>query len=108
MVFFLPGLAAEYRLKRVHIFLVVDSSGGNIVHQVASQAVKSKIHVLPNILLNPMFGGQTRTASETRLDTKYFVMIQDRDWYWKAFLPEGENRDHPACNPFGQGVLLAL
>ena len=48
-----------------------------------------------------MFGGQERTKSEVRLDGKYFVTIRDRDWYWRAFLPEGEDRDHPACNPFG-------
>ncbi|GLT64471.1 hypothetical protein SLA2020_369620 [Shorea laevis] len=54
-----------------------------------------------------MFGGQERTASEKRLDGKYFVTTQDRDWYWKAFLPEGEDRDHPACNPFGpKGQIL--
>ena len=29
------------------------------------------------------------------------MRLKDRDWYWRAFLPEGENRDHPACNPFG-------
>ncbi|KAJ0469049.1 putative carboxylesterase [Helianthus annuus] len=93
--------------SKAHIFLAGDSSGGNIVHQVALRAVKSQICILGNILLNPMFGGQTRTESETRLDTKYFVTIQDRDWYWKAFLPEGEDRDHPACNPFGpRGISL--
>lgn len=93
--------------SKVHIFLAGDSSGGNIVHQVALRAVKSQIQVLGNILLNPMFGGQTRTESEKRLDTKYFVTIRDRDWYWKAFLPEGEDRDHPACNPFGpRGITL--
>lgn len=87
--------------SKVHIYLVGDSSGGNIVHNVALRAVKEGIEVLGNILLNPMFGGQERTESEKRLDGKYFVTIQDRDWYWRAFLPEGEDRDHPACNPFG-------
>ncbi|MBA0716390.1 hypothetical protein Golax_015223 [Gossypium laxum] len=48
-----------------------------------------------------MFGGQERTESERRLDGKYFVALRDMDWYWRAFLPEGEDRDHPACNPFG-------
>ncbi|KAF8084485.1 hypothetical protein N665_0716s0030 [Sinapis alba] len=47
-----------------------------------------------------MFGGEERTESEKRLDGKYFVTVRDRDWYWKAFLPEGEDREHPACNPF--------
>ncbi|KAB2594838.1 gibberellin receptor GID1C-like [Pyrus ussuriensis x Pyrus communis] len=48
-----------------------------------------------------MFGGQERTESELQLVGKYFVTIQDRDWYWRAFLPDGEDRDHPSCNPFG-------
>lgn len=86
---------------KVHIYLAGDSSGGNIAHHVAVRAVESGVDVLGNILLNPMFGGQERTESETRLDGKYFVTVQDRDWYWRAFLPEGEDRDHPACNPFG-------
>lgn len=89
------------RDSKVHIYLVGDSSGGNIVHNVSLRAVKEGIEVLGNILLNPMFGGLERTESEKRLDGKYFVTIQDRDWYWRAFLPEGEDRDHPACNPFG-------
>ncbi|TVU19330.1 hypothetical protein EJB05_35474 [Eragrostis curvula] len=42
-----------------------------------------------------------RTESERRLDGKYFVTLQDRDWYWKAYLPEDADRDHPSCNPFG-------
>ena len=93
--------------SKAHIYLVGDSSGGNIVHNVALRAMESDIEVLGNILLNPMFGGQKRTESEKRLDGKYFVTIQDRDWYWRAFLPEGEDRDHPACNPFGpNGISL--
>ncbi|KAK6940894.1 Alpha/beta hydrolase fold-3 [Dillenia turbinata] len=86
---------------KVYVYLSGDSSGGNIAHHVAVRASKSDTEVLGNILLHPMFGGQERTESERRLDGKYFVTIQDRDWYWRAFLPEGENRDHPACNPFG-------
>ncbi|XP_058082530.1 gibberellin receptor GID1C-like isoform X2 [Magnolia sinica] len=93
--------------SKAHVFLAGDSSGGNIVHHVAMRAMESGIDVLGNILLNPMFGGEKRTDSERRFDGKYFVTIQDRDWYWKAFLPEGADRDHPACNPFGpNGVKL--
>ncbi|CAI0383711.1 unnamed protein product [Linum tenue] len=89
--------------SKVHIFLAGDSSGGNIAHHVALKAAESEsgIEVLGNILLNPMFGGELRTESEKRLDGKYFVSVQDRDWYWRAFLPDGADRDHPACNPFG-------
>ncbi|CAF1939010.1 unnamed protein product [Brassica napus] len=87
--------------SKVRIFLAGDSSGGNIVHNVALKAGEAGIDVLGNVLLNPMFGGEERTESEKRLDGKYFVTVRDRDWYWKAFLPEGEDREHPACNPFG-------
>ncbi|CAL9096350.1 unnamed protein product [Musa textilis] len=55
-----------------------------------------------------MFGGNSRTESEKRLDGKYFVTIRDRDWYWKAYLPEGADRDHPACNPFGPNAAAKL
>ncbi|XP_011009472.1 PREDICTED: gibberellin receptor GID1B-like isoform X2 [Populus euphratica] len=87
--------------SKVHVYLAGDSSGGNIAHHVAARAAEEKIDVLGNILLHPMFGGQQRTQSEKILDGKYFVTIQDRDWYWRAYLPEGEDRDHPACNIFG-------
>nr|ACN86358.1 GID1-3 [Gossypium hirsutum] len=87
--------------SKVHVYLAGDSSGGNIAHNVAVRAAEAGVEVLGNILLHPMFGGQSRTESEKRLDGKYFVTLQDRDWYWRAYLPEGEDRDHPACNPFG-------
>nr|AZL47122.1 gibberellin binding protein [Panax ginseng] len=87
--------------SKVHVYLAGDSSGGNIAHHVAVRAAESGVEVLGNILLHPFFGGQERKESETRLDGKYFVTIQDRDWYWRAYLPEGEDRDHPACNIFG-------
>nr|CAP64330.1 TPA: putative GID1-like gibberellin receptor [Solanum lycopersicum] len=86
---------------KVHVYMSGDSSGGNIAHHVAVQAAESGVEVLGNILLHPMFGGQNRTESESRLDGKYFVTVQDRDWYWRAYLPVGEDRDHPACNIFG-------
>ncbi|XP_023004593.1 gibberellin receptor GID1B-like [Cucurbita maxima] len=87
--------------SKVHVYLAGDSSGGNIAHHVAVKAAEEDIEVLGNILLHPMFGGKKRTESEKKLDGKYFVTIQDRDWYWRAYLPEGEDRDHPACNIFG-------
>ncbi|VFQ78590.1 unnamed protein product [Cuscuta campestris] len=93
--------------RRAHVYLMGDSSGGNIAHHVAVRAAESGVDVSGNILLHPMFGGEKRTESETRLDGKYFVTVQDRDWYWRAYLPKGEDRDHPACNIFGpRGINL--
>ncbi|CAN1167860.1 Gibberellin receptor GID1C [Linum perenne] len=94
----------ESKDSKVHIFLAGDSSGGNIAHHVALRAAETDIEVLGNILLNPMFGGERRTVSENELDGRYFVSVRDRDWYWKAFLPDGADRDHPACNPFSQSA----
>ncbi|KAL9228109.1 hypothetical protein vseg_003723 [Gypsophila vaccaria] len=87
--------------SKVHVYLCGDSSGGNIAHHVAVKASEEGVDVIGNILLHPMFGGEQRTESENKLDGKYFVTVQDRDWYWRAYLPNGENRDHPACNIFG-------
>ncbi|KAJ0946436.1 putative carboxylesterase [Helianthus annuus] len=96
------------KVPKVYVYLSGDSSGGNIAHNVAHQAAISGVEVLGNVLLHPLFGGEKRTESERRLDGKYFVKLEDRDWYWRAFLPEGENRDHPACNVFGpRGCDLA-
>uniref|UniRef100_A0A5B7B5Q9 Putative gibberellin receptor GID1B n=1 Tax=Davidia involucrata TaxID=16924 RepID=A0A5B7B5Q9_DAVIN len=87
--------------SKVHVYLAGDSSGGNIAHHVAVRAAEAEVEVLGNILLHPLFGGQERAESEKRLDGRYFTSVHDRDWYWRAYLPEGESRDHPACNPFG-------
>ncbi|XP_076884817.1 gibberellin receptor GID1B-like [Bidens hawaiensis] len=86
---------------KVYVYLAGDSSGGNIAHHVAHRAAMCHVDVMGNILLHPLFGGEERRESEKILDEKYFVRLKDRDWYWRAFLPEGENRDHPACNVFG-------
>ncbi|EFJ23284.1 hypothetical protein SELMODRAFT_271143 [Selaginella moellendorffii] len=89
-------------------FLAGDSSGGNMVHHVGVAAATARhelwpVRVVGHVLLMPMFGGVERTASERRLDGQYFVTVKDRDYYWKLFLPEGADRDHPACNVFGPG-----
>ncbi|GER24787.1 alpha/beta-Hydrolases superfamily protein [Striga asiatica] len=99
-----PWLASgscEGGRRKVHAYLAGDSSGGNIAHHVAARAAEENVEVLGSILLHPLFGGEERTESEKMLDGKYFVKIEDRDWYWRAYLPEGEDRDHPACNVFG-------
>ncbi|GMN49070.1 hypothetical protein TIFTF001_018232 [Ficus carica] len=35
---------------------------------------------------HPMFGGETRIESKKKLDGKYFVTTQYRDWYWRAYV----------------------
>lgn len=52
------------------------------------------------ILLYPFFGGEERTASETRekQGTSTFT-LEDSDACWRLALPLGSNRDHHFCNP---------
>ncbi|KAM2308223.1 hypothetical protein COP1_030362 [Malus domestica] len=75
-------------------FLAGDSAGGNLAHHVRYSHV---------------FGGKERTESETRLAKEGLaITLEQTDWYWKAFLPEGSNRDHAVVNVFGpesSGIL---
>eukprot|EP01018_Ginkgo_biloba_P039740 Gb_07800 [translate_table: standard] len=85
-------------------FLMGDSAGGNIVHHVGCRAAEEGtdgINIVGHILLHPFFGGQERTESEMRLVNAPLISVEAADWYWRAFLPEGADRDHPAANVFG-------
>ncbi|CAK7344145.1 unnamed protein product [Dovyalis caffra] len=85
-------------------FLVGDSSGANLAHNVTVRACRSKFRVL-NIIglvsIQPFFGGQERTGSEIQLAGCPFVSLDRTDWCWKVFLPNGSNRDHHAANVSG-------
>lgn len=91
---------AEVGCDPSRCFVAGDSSGGNIAHNVAVMLADQGIALSGTVLLMPMFGGQQRTPAERLLDGKYFVTMKDRDWYWRAYLPPGSDREHPACNPF--------
>jgi gibberellin receptor GID1 len=52
-----------------------------------------------HILIQPFFGGEERTPSEKR--SVPIISAASTDFYWRAYLPQGANRDHPACNIFG-------
>eukprot|EP01018_Ginkgo_biloba_P039745 Gb_17754 [translate_table: standard] len=85
-------------------FLMGDSAGGNIVHHVGCRAAEEGtdgINVVGHILLHPFFGGQERTPSEVRLVNVPLISVENADWSWMVFLPEGADRDHPAANVFG-------
>ncbi|KAK9939635.1 hypothetical protein M0R45_016325 [Rubus argutus] len=92
-------------------FLAGDSAGGNIAHNVAIMAGVhefSKMKLIGVIGIQPFFGGEERTESETRLKKALILSSEISDWYWKAFLPAGSDRDHPVVNVFGprwNGIL---
>jgi acetyl esterase/lipase len=101
----LPDLAAvPVDLSRC--FLAGDSAGGNLAHHVAQRwtaAPSSPIRIAGIILLQPYFGGEERTAAELRLEgVAPVVNMRRADWAWKAFLPEGSNRNHPAAHVTGE------
>lgn len=87
-------------------FLAGDSAGGNLAHHVAvrySAEINDfrELKVIGLIAIQPFFGGEERTESELRLTNVPVVSVENADWHWKAFLPEGCNRDHQAANVFG-------
>lgn len=53
------------------------------------------------VAIQAWFGGEERTDAEVRLAGAPLVSVERTDWLWRAFLPEGEDRDHEATNVFG-------
>ncbi|KAK1555317.1 hypothetical protein Q3G72_024784 [Acer saccharum] len=87
-----------------HCFIGGDSAGGNLAHHVAVNACVYEfrnLNIIGVISIQPFFGGEERTESETRLVGAPLSNLEGNDWLWKAFLPEGSDRDHPAANIFG-------
>ncbi|XP_038890362.1 probable carboxylesterase 18 [Benincasa hispida] len=85
-------------------FILGESAGGNLGHHVAVRASEytfKKLKLIGFIASQPFFGGEERTESEMRLRNQPPLSLRLCDWFWKAFLPEGENRDHAAANVFG-------
>ncbi|XP_042519461.1 probable carboxylesterase 18 [Macadamia integrifolia] len=85
-------------------FLAGDSAGANLAHHLACRIGKTEfrnVRVIGQISVQPFFGGEERTASEIRLGKGQMVAIPRTDWVWRAFVPEGENRDHEAVNVTG-------
>ncbi|XP_010246597.1 PREDICTED: probable carboxylesterase 18 [Nelumbo nucifera] len=96
------GFPADADLKRC--FLAGDSAGANLAHHVACRASKAEfreVKVIGLISIVPFFGGEERTESEIRLVGAPLVSMRITDWLWKAFLPEGSDRDHEAVNVSG-------
>ncbi|KAH6832240.1 hypothetical protein C2S53_005589, partial [Perilla frutescens var. hirtella] len=90
-------------------FIGGDSAGGNIAHHVTVRAVEkaeefSKIRIIGMVGLQPFFGGEERSESEVRLTKAPLLSVKQTDVFWREFLPEGADRDHPAANVFGKNI----
>lgn len=85
-------------------FLAGDSAGGNLGHHVALRAAESEfeaVRIRGLVAIQPFFGGEERKDSELRLGKNTRLTLERTDFYWKAFLPVGSDRDDPASNVFG-------
>ncbi|KAJ4713884.1 Alpha/beta hydrolase-3 [Melia azedarach] len=99
---YFEGFPTNANLK--NCFVGGDSAGGNIAHHVAVKACNYEFRNLKFsgvIAIQPGFGGEERTESEVDFARALFLDVEQIDWFWKAFLPEGSDRDHPATNVFG-------
>jgi acetyl esterase/lipase len=94
------------------VFVVGDSSGGNIVHHLAVRFGSDRVGLEPvrvrgYVLIAPFFGGEVRTESEEG-PSEVMLNLEILDRFWRLSLPIGEtSRDHPLANPF-RSMSLSL
>ncbi|KAL4374376.1 hypothetical protein HN51_008173 [Arachis hypogaea] len=89
-------------------FLAGDSAGANLAHHVAIRITQSelrRVRVLGLLSIQPFFGGEERTKAEIQHDRVPLVSVARTDWMWKAFLPNGSDRNHGSCNVSGPNAL---
>lgn len=81
------------------LFLAGDSAGANIAHHVAARLRSNGLKGI--ILIQPFFGGESRTESEKNSSQQHnsALTLSASDTYWQLSLPVGASRDHPWCNP---------
>uniref|UniRef100_A0ACD5YXJ4 Uncharacterized protein n=1 Tax=Avena sativa TaxID=4498 RepID=A0ACD5YXJ4_AVESA len=106
-----PGLDDGVAVDLSSCFLAGESAGGNIIHHVAnrwSAATSNTVRLAGLLSVQPYFGGEERTESELRLDgVAPIVNLRRSDFWWKAFLPAGASRDHPAAHVTDENAELA-
>ncbi|KAF6147123.1 hypothetical protein GIB67_036842 [Kingdonia uniflora] len=91
------------------VYVAGDSAGANIAYNVASRVGSlgaiNPVVLKGLILIQPFFGGETRTNSERTMvqPPNSVLSLTSSDSYWRLSLPIGSNRDHPWCNPLAKG-----
>lgn len=88
------------------VFIMGDSSGGNIAHHLAlclgsGSPGLSPVRICGYVLLAPFFGGSLRTKSEANGPPEPVLTLDSLDRFWRLSIPKGEDRDYPLANPFG-------
>ncbi|CAL0328799.1 unnamed protein product [Lupinus luteus] len=100
-----PWLKEHADFSRV--FLIGDSSGANIVHEVAARAGNIKLDPLRlagGIPIHPGFLRSTRSRSELEKPQSPFLTLDMVDKFLGLALPLGSNKDHPITCPMGDNA----
>lgn len=91
------------------VFLIGDSSGGNLVHLVAARVSQdagaadwAPLRVAGGIPIHPGFvrAKRSRSELETKADSVFFTLDM-LDKFLALALPEGATKDHPYTCPMG-------
>ncbi|GMH11877.1 hypothetical protein Nepgr_013718 [Nepenthes gracilis] len=85
-------------------FLAGDSAGANLAHHVAVKACEHEfkaLKVIGLITIQPFFAAEERSDSELQLKSDPIIPWERTDLFWKNFLPDGSDRNHPAASVFG-------
>ncbi|KAL0380074.1 UNVERIFIED_CONTAM: putative carboxylesterase 15 [Sesamum angustifolium] len=89
------------------VFLIGDSSGGNIVHQVAARAGREKLEplrVAGAIPIHPGFCRSQRSKSEMEQPETPFLTLDMVDKFLRLALPVGATKEHPITCPMGEAA----
>ncbi|KAH0981389.1 hypothetical protein GBA52_008566 [Prunus armeniaca] len=89
------------------VFLIGDSSGGNLVHEVAARAGKvdlSPLRLAGGIPIHPGFVRAVRSRSELEQPESPMLTIDMVDKFLSLALPVGSTKDHPITCPMGYGA----
>lgn len=108
-----PNVTSEWWSRKCNfssMFLAGDSAGANIAYNVSislnSSPTLRTSGLRGIILIQPFFGGESRTHSENHMaqSPHSALSLVTSDTYWRLSLPSGSNRDHPWCNPSAKGT----
>ncbi|PRQ55731.1 putative carboxylesterase [Rosa chinensis] len=89
------------------VYLLGDSTGGNIVHEVAARAGKldlSPAKLSGGILIHPGFVRSSRSRSELEQPQSPMLTLDMVDKFLSFALPVGSTKDHPVTCPMGSGA----
>ncbi|KAF3327294.1 carboxylesterase 17 [Carex littledalei] len=90
------------------VFLIGDSSGGNLVHEVCARAgavgpeLLHPVRIAGGILLNPGFARSKRSRSELENPQDLFMNLEMIDKLLTLAVPAGGTKDHPYMCPMGE------